>query len=186
MSLPSSSIAVAGMLAILSRAPRPPLGVALLGFFITTLSWTLRLLPYVVLYGMIILSIWVPSRPSEPDVMYQPADGHSNHIDMVSASNVTPLTDETTLFELNACTRILIFLLSVPVTSILEKILIQPARDLLLQAVQSWFRMHYVLPAQATGAWPDTWAPILNALRSTQFVADFIDGVLGNDHGKST
>ncbi|KAH9963779.1 hypothetical protein BC827DRAFT_1266128 [Russula dissimulans] len=182
MSLSSSPVAVAGMLAVLCRASCPPLGVALLGLFITALSWTLRLLPYITLYGMIILSIWIPSHPAEPDVIYHPVHGHPNHIYMRSAFNVTPFTDETKPFELNARTRALIFLLSVPVTSILEKMLFRPVRDFLLQTVQSWFYMRYVLPAQATGSWPDTWPPILNVLRSIQFVADFIDGVTGNDH----
>jgi len=183
MSLSPSLIAVAGMLAVLCRAPRPPLGVALLGLFITALSWTLRLIPYIVLYGMIVLSLWMPSRPAEPDVVFHPFHGHPNYIYMVSASNVPPFTKP---FESNSCTRILIFLLSIPVTSILEKMLFQPVRDLFLQTVQSWFYMRYVLPAQATGSWPDTWAPILNAFRSIQFVADFVDGVMGKDQSKST
>ncbi|KAI0291104.1 hypothetical protein BC826DRAFT_508329 [Russula brevipes] len=58
--------------------------------------------------------------------------------------------------------------------------LFRPARDLFLQPIEWWFEMRYVQVAQATGSWPDTWTPILNALRSYQFVADFIDSVNGN------
>ncbi|KAI9510082.1 hypothetical protein F5148DRAFT_636652 [Russula earlei] len=170
------------MLAVLHHAPRPPLGVALLGLFISALSSTLRLLPYAVLCGMITLSIWVPPRPANPSVVYYPIHGHPNHVYMMSASNVTPHMDETKPFELDAFLRFLIFLLAVPVTSILESVLFRPARDLYLQTVQFWFDMRYTLPAQLTGSWPDTWTPVLNALCSFQFVAGFIDGVMGNDY----
>jgi hypothetical protein len=175
---------VAGMLAVLCSAPRPPMGVALLGLLITALSSTLRLLPYVMFCCMIVLSIWVPSRPAELEPMYDPFPGPSNtHVYPVYTS--TPPADKIRPFELSASQRILIFLLSVPVTSIFENVLFRPARDFVLRTVEFWFDLRYVQPAQATGSWPDTWTPILNALRSVQFVADFIDGAVGNDRGVS-
>lgn len=39
------------------------LGVALLGLLITAMSLTLHLLPYIIFFSIIDLSIWVPSRP---------------------------------------------------------------------------------------------------------------------------
>lgn len=87
--------------------------------------------------------------------------------------------------ELNACLRILFILFSIPATAILENTLFRPTRELFLQTVETWFEMRYVQPVLATGSWPDTWTPILNALRSFQFVADFIDGVTGSNSSES-
>jgi hypothetical protein len=166
------------MLAVLCSAPRPPLGVALLGLLITTLSSTLRLLPYIMFCSMIVLSIWVPSHPADPEPVYYPFSGHPNYVYPPPADKIRP-------FELNATLRIVIFLLAVPVTSIFENVLFRPARDLFLRTVEFWYDLRYVQPAQVTGSWPDTWTPMLNALRSFQFVADFIDGAVGIEHGGS-
>ena len=176
---------VASMLAVLCSTPRPPLGVALLGLLITAISSTLHLLPYIIFCSIIVLSIWVPSRPANPEVMYYPVDGYSQHIYAVYTSDATSPADENGSFELNACLGALLFLLSIPIASILENLLIRPTRDLFLQTVECWFNMRYVQPLLATGSWPDTWAPLLNALRSSQFVADFIDGVMRNDDSES-
>jgi hypothetical protein len=173
------------MLAVLCSAPRPPLGVAFLGLLITAISSTLRLLPYIVFCSIIVLSIWAPSHPADPEVMYYPVDGHPQHVYVVYTSNVTPPTDENGTFVLNACLRILVFLLSIPASSILENLLFRPIRDLFLQTVEGWYDMRYVQPVLATGFWPDTWTPILNAVRSLQFIADFIDGVIGSDYSES-
>jgi hypothetical protein len=173
------------MLAVLCSAPRPPLGVALLGLLITAISSTLRLLPYIVFCSIILLSIWVPSRPANPEVMYYSVDGHPQHIDVAYASNVTPPMDKNGTFELNACLRVLFFLLSIPVTSLLENMLFRPARDIFLQSVEDWYDLRYVQPVLATGSWPDTWTPILNALRSFPFVADFVDGVTESGYSES-
>ncbi|KAF8499574.1 hypothetical protein F5888DRAFT_86887 [Russula emetica] len=171
------------MFAVLCSSPRPPLGVALLGLFITAISSTLHLLPYIIFCSIIVLSIWVPSRPADPKVVYYPVNGYSQHVYAVYTSDATPsqAADENGSFELNACLAVILFLLSIPVTSILENLLIRPTRDLFLQTVECWFDMRYVQPLLATGSWPNTWTPLLNALRSYQFVADFIDGVMGND-----
>ena len=173
------------MLAVLLSTPRPPLGVALLGLLITAISSTLYLLPYIIFCSIIVLSIWVPSRPADLKVTYYPVDGYSQHVYAVYTSNPTPLTDENGSFELNACLGVLLFVLSIPVTSIFEILLIRPTRDLFLQTVECWFDMRYVQPLLATGSWPDTWTPFLNALRSFPFVADFIDGVMANDDSES-
>jgi hypothetical protein len=173
------------MLAVLWSTPRPPLGVALLGLLITAISSTLHLIPYIIFCSIIVLSIWVPSRPADAKVAYYPVDGYSQHVYAVYTSNATPPADENGSFELNACLGVLLFVLSIPVTSILENLLIRPTRDLFLQTVECWFDMRYVQPLLATGSWPDTWTPFLNALRSFPFVADFIDGVMGNDDSES-
>ena len=170
------------MLAVLCSAPRPPLGVALLGLFIAALKGTLYLLPYTLFFSMIGLSLWTPSSPALPDVVYYPVHGQLN---MVSVSIVSSPTLKTPSFTLGADLRILIFLLCLPVSSIVENILFRPARDFFLETVVCWFEMRYVQPAQATGLWPDTWAPILNTLRSYEFVAGFLDGVMGNDLSES-
>jgi hypothetical protein len=170
------------MLAVLCSTPRPPLGVALLGLLITAINSTLHLFPYIVFYSIIVLSIWVPSRSK---VVYYPVDGYSQHVYAVYPSDATPPADENGSFELNACLAVLLFLLSIPVTSILENLLIRPTRDLFIQTIECWFDMRYVQPLLATGSWPDTWTPLLNALRSFKFVADFIDGVMGNDDSSS-
>ncbi|KAI0248204.1 hypothetical protein BJV78DRAFT_1284990 [Lactifluus subvellereus] len=154
--------AVAGMLAVLGSAPHPPLGVALFGLFIAVLNGTLHLLPYILFCSMIGLSFWAPSSPSLPHVVYFPVHGHLN---MVSLSIVSPPTLETQSFKLGSDLRILIFLLSIPVSSIAEN-------------------TSFVLLV-ATGLWPDTWTPIMNALRSCEFVADFLDGVTGKDFSPS-
>src|SRR6266566_624519 len=172
------------MLSVLCSAPRPPLGVALLGLLITSISSTLHLLPYIIFCSTIVLSIWVPSPPADPKVVYYPVDGYSQHVYVVYTSDAPP-ADENGSFELNACLGVLLFLLSIPVTSILENLLIRPTRDLFLQTVECWFDMRYVQPLLATGSWPDICTPLLNALRSFQFVADFIDGVMGNDDSES-
>lgn len=177
--------AVTSMLAVLCSAPRPPLGVALLGLLVTAISSTLRLLPYIVFCSIIILSIWVPSRPTNSEVMYYPVDGHPQHVHVAYASNVTPPTDGNGTFELNACLRVFLFLLSIPVTSLLDNLLFRPARDLFLQSVEDWYDMRYVQPVLSTGSWPDTWTPILNAFRSFQFVADFVDGVMESNYSES-
>ncbi len=173
------------MFAVLCSTPRPPLGVALLGILITAISSTLRLLPYIVFCSIIVLSIWVPSRPVYPKVVYYPIDGYPQHVYAVYTSDATPPADENGSFELNACLGVLLFLLSIPVTSMVENLLIRPTRDLFLQTVRCWFDMRYVQPLLATGSWPDTWTPLLNALRSFQFTADFIDGIMGNDNSES-
>jgi len=161
------------------------LGVALLGLLITAISSTLHLLPYLIFCSIIVLSIWVPSRPADPKVVYYPVDGYSQQVYAVYTSSATPPADENGSFELNACLGILLFVLSIPVTSILENLLIRPIRDLFLQTVEYWFNIRYVQPLLATGSWPDTWIPLLNALRSFPFVADFIDGVMRNDDSES-
>ncbi|KAH9993497.1 hypothetical protein BJV74DRAFT_367951 [Russula compacta] len=173
---------VAGMLAVLCSAPRPPLGVALFGVLITALSLTLRLLPYLVFCSMVVLPLWVPSGPAHPEAVYYPVYGHPNDVYVVYTSGGAAGTDDMRPFELSAPLRILVFVLALPVTSILENMFFRPARDLFLGTVECWFEMRYVQPAQATGSWPDTWTPILNALRSFRFVADFINGVMGNDY----
>jgi hypothetical protein len=173
------------MLAVLCSTPRPPLGVALLGLVITAISSTLHLLPYIIFCSIIVLSIWVPSRPAYPKVVYYPVDGFSQHVYAIYTSDATPRADEKGSFGLNACLGVILFLLSIPVASILENLLIRPARDLFLQAVERWFDMCYVQPLLATGSWPDTLTPLLNALRSFPFVANFIDGVMGNDDSES-
>ena len=175
---------VAGMFAVLYTAPRPPLGVALLGLLITTFSLTLRLLPYIVFCSMIVLSVWISSSPVEPEPVYYPFLDRSNHIYPVPTTNVSP-TDKIRPLELNASLRILIFLLAVPVTSILENIIFRPARDLFVQTVEFWYDLRYVQAAQLTGSWPATCIPILNALRSFQFLADLIDGAAGIEKGGS-
>ena len=181
-----TSNTVAGMFAVLCSAPRPPLGVALFGVLISALSLTLRLLPYLVFCSMVVLSLWIPLGHTQPEVVYYPVYGHPNNVYVVYTSGGAAGTDETKPFELSAPLRILIFVLALPVTSILENMLFCPARDFFLGTVECWFEMRYVQPAQATGSWPDTWTPLLNALRSFRFVADFINGVMGNDHSEST
>ena len=146
------------MLTVLCSARRPPLGVALLGLVIAALDGALHLLPYIVFCSMIALSFWVPS--SSPIV-------------------------ETRSFNMGADLRILIFLLALPVSSIGDNILFRPARHLFLETIVCWFDMRYVQPAHAAGIWPDTWSPIMNALRSCEFVAGFLDGVRGEDSGES-
>ncbi|KAH9979124.1 hypothetical protein BGW80DRAFT_1455779 [Lactifluus volemus] len=141
------------MIAVLFSARHPPLGVALLGLLIAVLDGTLHLLPYIVFCSMIALSFWVPSSHSI----------------------------ETEAFNMSADLRILIFLLALPVSSIGENILFRSARHLFLETVVCWFEMRYVQPAHATGIWPDTWSPIMNAFRSCEFVAGFLDGVMGED-----
>jgi hypothetical protein len=173
------------MLAVLCYAPRPPLGVALLGLLITTFSLALRLLAYIVFCSMIVLSIWVPSRSAEPEPVYYPSLGHPKRVYPVHTNNVSPFADKIRPFELNAGLRILIFLLAIPVTSILENTLFRPARDIFVQTVEFWYDLRYVQVAQLTGSWPATWVPILNALRSFQFMADFFDGVVGVEKGGS-
>ena len=175
---------VASMLAVLCSTPRPPLGVALLGLLITAISSTLHLLPYVMFCSIIVLSIWVPSRPAGPEVVNYPIDDYSQQVYAAYTSD-TQHADENGSFELNACLGILLFLLSIPVTSILENLLFRPTRDLFLQTVECWFDMRYVQPLLATGSWPDTWTPLLKALRSFRFVADFIDGVMENNNSES-
>jgi hypothetical protein len=174
------------MFAVLCSAPRPPVGVVLLGLLITTLSSTLRLLPYIMFCCMIVLSIWVPSRPAELEPVYDPFPARSNnHVYPVYTSKMSPPADKIRPLELSASQRVLIFMLSIPLTSIFENVLFRPARDFVLRTVEFWYDLRYVQPAQATGSWPDTWTPILNALRSIQFVADFIDGAMGSDRGVS-
>jgi hypothetical protein len=176
------------MLAVVCTAPRPPVSVVLLGLLITSLSSTLRLLPYIVFCCMILLSIWGPSHSAEPEPLYDPPfPGRSNDVYPICTSKMpmSPRADKVRPYELSPSQRILVFLLAIPVTSIFEHVLFRPARDFFLQTVEFWYDLRYVQRAQATGAWPDTWTPILNALRSIQFVADFIDGVWGNDHGGS-
>ena len=174
------------MRAVLCSASHPPLGVALLGLLITTFSLTLRLLPYIVFCSMIVLSIWVPSRPAEPETVYYAFLDHSNHLYPVYTNNVSPIADKIRPYKLNAGFRILIFLLAVPVASILENMLFRPARDLFVQTIEFWYDLRYVQAAQLTGSWPATRVPILNALRSFQFMADFIDGAAGVEKGGST
>lgn len=169
------------MLAVLCSSPRPPLGVALIGFTIAISSWVLHLLPYLMFCGMITLSVWPPSQPSLPEVVYHPVDGLPNHVHVV---HTRVDSKETRSFELNADLRILIFLLSIPVTSVFDNALFYPARRFFLQTIECWFDMRYVHPAQLTGSWPDTWTPILNALRSCEFVADFIDSALARNSGE--
>ncbi len=176
---------VASMLAVLCSAPRPPMGVALLGLVITAISTTLHLLPYIIFCSIIVLSIWVPSRPADPKVVYYPVDGYPQHVYAAYASGATPSTDENGTSELNALIGVLLFLLSIPVASILENLFICPTREIFLQTVECWYEMRYVQPLLATGSWPDTWTPILNALRSFQFIADFIDGITGKYNSES-
>lgn len=173
------------MLAVLCSTPRPPLGVALFGLLITAMSLTLHLLPYIIFCSIIVLSIWVPSRPTDSKIVYYSVDVYSQHTNAVYTFDATPPADENGSFELNACLGVLLFLLSIPVTSIIENLFIRPTRDLFIQTVEFWFDMRYVQPLLATGSWPDTWTPLLNMLRSFQFVADFIDGVMGNDDSES-
>jgi len=172
------------MLAVLCSAPRPPLGVALLGLTIVMLSWILHLLPYIMFCGMITLSVWPPSHPLPPDVMYYPVNGHTNQVHMVYTRVGSQPAKEARSFELNAGFRILVFLLAIPVTSVIENAFFRPARSIFLRTVECWFDMRYVHPAQMTGSWPDTWTPIFNALRSCEFVADFIDGATGRNPGE--
>ena len=173
------------MLAVLCSTPRPPLGVAFFGLLITAMSLTLHLLPYIIFCSIIVLSIWVPSRPTDSKIVYYSVDVYSQHTNAVYTFDATPPADENGSFELNACLGVLLFLLSIPVTSIIENLFIRPTRDLFIQTVEFWFDMRYVQPLLATGSWPDTWTPLLNMLRSFQFVADFIDGVMGNDDSES-
>ncbi len=176
---------VTSMLTLLCSAPHPPLGVAFLGLLITAISSTLHLLPYIIFCSIIVLSIWTPSWSANPKVVYYPVDGYPQHVYAVYASDAAPLTEEKGTFELNACLGVLLFLLSIPVTSILENLFLRPIRDLFLQTVECWYDMRYVQPRLATGSWPDTWTPILNSLRSFRFVEDFIDGVMGHDDSES-
>jgi hypothetical protein len=169
------------MLAVLCSAPHPPLGVALLGLLIAVLNGMLHFLPYILFCSMIGLSFWAPSSPSLPDV-FHPIHEHPN---MVSTYIVYSPAVESRSFKVDADLRILIFLLALPVSSICENILFRPVRDLFLETVACWFDMRYVQPVYTTGIWPDTWTPILNALRSCEFVAEFLDGVMGKDSGKS-
>lgn len=150
-----TSNTVAGMFAVLCSAPRPPLGVALFGVLISALSLTLRLLPYLVFCSMVVLSLWIPLGHTQPEVVYYPVYGHPNNVYVVYTSGGAAGTDETKPFELSAPLRILIFVLALPVTSILENMLFCPARDFFLGTVECWFEMRYVQPAQATGSWPD-------------------------------
>lgn len=169
------------MLAALCSAPRPPLGVALLGLLITMFSSTLHLLPYVMFCSMIILSIWVPSHPAKPEPVHHPFSDHSNHVYPVYAP--PPAADDKIRpFELSAGLRIVLFLLAIPLTSIFENLLFRPTRDLFLRTIEFWYDLRYAQPARATGSWPSMWTPILNALCSFRFVADFIDGAVGNEH----
>ena len=168
------------MLAVLFSTPRPPLGVAILGLTITMLSWMLHLLPYIMFCGMITLSVWTPSHPLPPEVIYHPVDGLPNHVHVV----YTRVGSKDAMsFELNAELRFLLFLLAIPVTSVLENALFHPARRFFLRTIECWFDMRYVHPAQMTGNWPDTWTPIFSALRSCEFVADCIDGIAGRNYG---
>ncbi|KAH9164902.1 hypothetical protein EDB89DRAFT_2077453 [Lactarius sanguifluus] len=173
------------MLAVLCSSPRPPFGVALLGFTIVILRWMLHLLPYIMFCGMITLSVWPPSHPLPPDVTYYPVNGHPNQVHMVYTRVDSQPSKEARSFELIAELRILIFLLAVPVTSVLENAVFRPARTIFLRTIECWFDMRYVHPAQISGSWPDTWTPILNVLRSCGFVADFIDGATGRNSGPS-
>ncbi|KAI0297877.1 hypothetical protein B0F90DRAFT_850579 [Multifurca ochricompacta] len=176
---------LAGMLAVLCSAPRPSLGVALLGLFITMLNWALHLLPYVLFCSMIALSVLPPLRPLFPEVMYYPVYGQPNQVHVVYASPLPSSTSETRSLKLGAVIRILVFLLALPVSSIAENILFFPVRNFFLQTVECWFDMRYVQPAQATGIWPGVWTPIVNALRSSEFLAKFIDGLVGKDSCES-
>ncbi|KAH9062388.1 hypothetical protein EDB87DRAFT_1682049 [Lactarius vividus] len=170
------------MLAVLCSSPRPPLGVALLGFTIVILRWMLHLLPYIMFCGMITLSVWPPSHPLPPDVTYYPVNGRSNQARMAyTRVDSQPSKKEARSFELSAELRIFVFLLAVPVTSIVENAFFRPARSIFLRTIDCWFDMRYVHPAQISGSWPDTWTPIFNVLRSCDFVADFIDGATGRN-----
>jgi hypothetical protein len=171
-----------GMLAVLCSAPHPPLGVALLHLSIAVLNGTLHLLPYILFCSMIGLSFWTSSSPSFPEVVHYPVYGHQN---VVSTYIVSSPTVETQSFKMDADIRFLIFLLALPVASICENLLFRPARDLFHETVVCWFDMRYVQPALATAIWPDARTPILNALRSYKLVAEFLDGVMGNDSGES-
>ncbi|KAH8985793.1 hypothetical protein EDB92DRAFT_2026748, partial [Lactarius akahatsu] len=175
----------ADMLVVLCSSPRPPFGVALLGFTIVILRWMLRLLPYIMFCGMIILSVWPPSHPLRPDVTYYPVNGHPNQVHMVYTRVDSQPSKEARSFELIAELRILIFLLAVPVTSLVENAFFRPARSIFLRTIECWFDMRYVHPAQISGSWPDTWTPIFNVLRSCEFVADFIDGATSRNSGPS-
>ncbi|KAF8258825.1 hypothetical protein EI94DRAFT_1790866 [Lactarius quietus] len=170
------------MLAVLCSSPRPPLGVAIIGLTIAMLSWMLHLLPYIMFCGMITLSVWPSSHPPPPEVTYQPVYGLPNHVHVVY-TRVGP--KEAWSFNLDAELRILVFLLAIPVTSVVDNVLFYPARRFFLGTIECWFDMRYVHPAQMTGSWPDTWTPIFNALRSCEFVADFIDSVTGKSSGPS-
>jgi hypothetical protein len=170
------------MLAVLCSAPHPPLGVALLHLLIVVLNGTLHLLPYILFCSMIGLSLWIPSSPSLPELVQYPVYGHPN---MVSTYIASSPTVEIRSFKMDADIRFLVYLLAFPVASICENLLIRPARDLFLETVVCWFDMRYVQPAQATGIWPDVQTPVLNALRSYEFVAEFLDSVMGKDSGGS-
>jgi len=101
--------AIASILAVLCFTPRPPLGVSLLGLFITAISSTLYLLPCIIFCNIIVLSIWVPSRPADIKVIYYPVDGYSQHVYADLTSDATPPADESGSFELNACLGVLFF-----------------------------------------------------------------------------
>ncbi|KAH8997715.1 hypothetical protein EDB86DRAFT_900775 [Lactarius hatsudake] len=173
------------MLAVLCSSPRPPFGVALLGFTIVILSWMLHLLPYIMFCGMITLSVWPPSHPLPPDVTYYPVNGLPNQVHMVHTRVDSQPSKKARSFELIAELRILVFLLAVPVTSVVENAFFRPVRSIFLRTVECWFDMRYVHPSQISGSWPDTWTPIFNVLRSCEFVADFIDSATGRDSGPS-
>lgn len=173
------------MLAVLCSSPHPPFGVALLGFTIVILRWMLHLLPYIMFCGMITLSVWPPSRPLPPDVTYYPVNGHPNQVHMVYTRVDSQPSKKARSFELIAELRILVFLLAVPVTSVVENAFFRPARSIFLRTIECWFDMRYVHPAQISGSWPDTWTPIFNVLRSCEFVADFIDGATSRNSGPS-
>lgn len=168
------------MLVVLFSTPRPPLGVAILGLTIATLSWILHLLPYIMFCGLITLSVWPSSYPPPPEVIYHPVYGFRNHVHVVYTRVGYK---QARSFELNAELRILIFLLAIPATCVVENVLFYPTRQFFLRTIECWFDMRYVHPAQMTGSWPDTWTPIFNALRSCEIVADFIDGATGQISG---
>ena len=172
------------MLVLLCAAPRPPLGVAILGLIIVTFSWMLYVLPYIMFCGMIALSIWPPSHPLPPDVTYYPVYGRPNQVHVVYTRVGSQSSRKARSFELNAELRILVFLLAIPVTSVVENALFRPARSIFLRTIECWFDMRYVHPAQMTGSWPNTWTPIFNAIRSCEFVTDFIDGATGRNSGE--
>ncbi|KAH9044192.1 hypothetical protein EDB84DRAFT_1470675, partial [Lactarius hengduanensis] len=156
---------VVDMLAVLCSSPRPPFGVALLGFTIVILRWMLHLLPYIMFCGMITLSVWPPSHPLPPDVTYYPVNGHPNQVHMSSGSSFSCSLSRS--------------------HSLVENAFFRPARSIFLRTIECWFDMRYVHPAQISGSWPDTWTPIFNALRSCEFVADFIDGATSRNSGPS-
>ncbi|KAI9442682.1 hypothetical protein H4582DRAFT_1303504 [Lactarius indigo] len=143
------------MLAVLCSSPRPPLGVALLGLTIIMLRWVLHLLPYAMFCSMITLSVWPPSQPLPPDVSYYTCqlDTPTKFHTVYTRADYRP-SKEAWSFELNAGLRILVFLLAVPVTSVVENAFFRPTRSIFLRTIECWFDMRYVHPAQMSGTWP--------------------------------